>query len=404
MFRVLLYACACVAAYGQPLLDARTAVANALQRHPLLAAGSARITAAAGLQLQASLRPNPRAVFQTENWRFKGAPEFTPSTDVDTFLYASQLIETASKRKLRTEFAAAGVQRSQLERELTMKQIAGRVRIAYWAAVGAQRVRDLLEENVSTYDQIVRYHELRVREGAMAEADLLKVRLERERVAVAANSASLDARRALIELFRAMGETDFAPVRLTDQLEPVSPIPTFNEGDALANRTELKLAAQGVEQARANLRLQQSLARPDVEVLGGYKHTAGANTVIGGVQVSVPFANRNQGNIDAANSEIRVAESQAAATKALVTAEVRAAVAEAENRRGQLTNLLPGIVAQANEASRISQAAYREGGADLLRFLDTERVRIEAQAMYYRTLADYHQSLASLELALGVAP
>jgi outer membrane protein, heavy metal efflux system len=79
-------------------------------------------------------------------------------------------------------------------------------------------------------------------------------------------------------------------------------------------------------------------------------------------------------------------------------------MAEVQNRRRQLTDLFPGILSQANESSRISQAAYREGGSDLLRLLDTERVRIEAQLMYYRTLAEYRQSLATLDAASGVAP
>lgn len=406
MLRVLISAIACAAGVvlAQPALDLNTAVRSALDHHPLLAAGSAQIDAAAGLLTQASLRPNPRAAIQTENWRFKGAPQFSPSTEVDTFAYASQLFETASKRRLRTELAATGVRRSELNRELVAKQIAGRVRMAYWMAVGAQRVHDLFEENVGTFDQIVRYHELRVKEGAMAEADLLKVRLERERVAVAALAADLEAQRARIELQREMGETSFVEVRLTDALEPLPPMADASEDTALANRTELKLAQQAMEQAQANLKVQQSLARPDFEVVGGYKHTGGAGTVIGGVQVPLPFANRNQGNIASATADIRVAESQAAATRAIVLAEVRAAMAEVQNRRRQLTGLFPGIRSQANESSRISQAAYREGGWDLLRLLDTERVRIETEVLYYRTLAEYRQSLAALELALGVAP
>jgi outer membrane protein, heavy metal efflux system len=227
MLRVLLCAClACFAtARAQQSLDLKTAVASALDRHPLLAAGSARILSAEGLRTQAALRPNPVAVLQLENWRFRGAPEFVPSRDMDYFAFASQRIETAAKRRLRTELAGAARRRSELDRELTTKQIANRVKFAYWGAVGAQRVHDLLVENVETYDQIVRYHEIRVREGAMAEFDLLKVRLERERVAIAATAADLDAQRARIELYRAMGEADFPAVRLSDLLEPVAPVP-----------------------------------------------------------------------------------------------------------------------------------------------------------------------------------
>jgi cobalt-zinc-cadmium efflux system outer membrane protein len=406
MFKVVLCVCAgsFATAGAQQVLDLKTAVRTALEQHPLLAAGSARILSAEGIRAQAALRPNPLLTFQMENWRFRGSPEFQPGRDVDTFLYASQLLETASKRRLRTEAAAAAVRRSELDRELAGKQVAARVKTAYWAAAGAQRVADLLNENVGTFDQIVRYHELRVREGAMAEADLLKVRLERERVAVAATSAELDAQRARIELLRQMGASEFPPIRLADPVVPMPEAPSVDEAGALAQRTEIKLAAQAIEQAFANLRFEQAMGKPDVEVMGGYKHTAGVNTVIGSVQIPLPFGNRNQGNIASARAIVRAAESEAAAMRAVVMAEVRAAAAEVETRRRQLTVLLPVIVRDANESSEISQAAYREGGSDLLRFLDTERVRIEIQVMYYRTLAEYRQSIAALETAMGVAP
>lgn len=394
----------CATAQAQQTLDLKTAVAAAMDHHPLLAAGAARIASAEALRTQAALRPNPTATLQMENWRFRGAPEFVPSRDVDYFALASQRFETAAKRRLRTELAAAAAHRSELDRELTAKQIANRVKFEYWGAVGAQRVHDLLLENVETYDQIVRYHQLRVQEGAMAEFDLLKVRLERERVVISATAAELAAQRARIELFRAMGETEFPAVRLSDSLEPLAPVPPIREEDALANRTEVKLAAQFTEQARAFLRLQEALAKPDVDVMGGFKRTMGWNTMMGSVEIPIPFFNRNQGNIASAVAEIRATESDAAAARAVVLAEFRAAVAEVQNRRRQLTDFFPGILNQANESSRISQAAYREGGSDLLRLLDTERVRIEAQVMYYRTLAEYRQSLATLDAAAGVAP
>ncbi len=406
MIRVwLCFGAACVSTLcAQPALDLKSAVQTALERHPLLAAGGARIVSARGIEIQASLRPNPRAYLQTENWRFRGSPEFRPSNDVDTFAYVSQLFETGGKRQRRTDLAAAAVRRSELDRELIARQVAGRVKIAYWNAAGAQRVHELLLENVVTYDRIVHYHELRVREGAMAEADLLKVRLERDRVAIAANSAALEAERARIQLFREMGQAEFPEVRLADSLEPLVPLPDASEEIALANRVELQIAEAAVAQANANVRLQQALVRPDVEVLGGFKQTAGAGTVIGGVQIPLPFTNRNQGNVASAAADVKVAESEVAAERAVIAAEVRAALAEAKARRRQLTDLFPGILRQAAESSRISLAAYQEGGSDLLRLLDTERVRIETHVLYYRTLSEYRQSLAALETALGVAP
>ena len=342
-------------------------------------------------------------IIQTENWRAYGTPAFSANHDPDTYAYLSQVFETAGKRGRRVDLAAAAVRRSELENELLRKQVAGRVKLAYWNAVGAHRVHELLNENLDAFDQIVAYHEARVREGVMAEVDLLKVRLERERGAATANSAGLDSERTLIALYREMGMQTF-PAAVLEPLELPAALDLPDPLEALAQRTEVKLAEQQIELAHASLLLQQAGAKPDVDVLFGFKRTSGFSTLIGGVQMDLPFRNRNQGNVAASMAEVRVAESELAAMKAQVLAEARSARVEVELRGRQLSQLFPSILQHAQGTSRISQAAYREGGSDLLRLLDSERVRIDVQALYYRSLSEYRQSLVALETAMGVEP
>jgi outer membrane protein, heavy metal efflux system len=394
---------ACPAALAQDL-SLREAVDSALRSHPLLTASQERIDAAAGFKLQAGFRPNPRFIFQQENWRVdRSTPLFKPGRDLDTFLYVQQLFETGSKRARRVDLSAQEQRRAELARELIAREIAGRVKDSYWAATGAQRIADLVEESVKNYDRIVEYHTIRVREGVMAEADLLKVQLERDRVAAAANAAQLDAQRSRIALFRDMGLGDYPAGKLTDPVDggqPLEPDPAT----AVVNRTEVKLAQQNIEIARANSRLQTAYAKPDFEALFGYKRTNGFDTMLGGVQIPIPYFNRNQGNIAAADSGVRAADAELSAIKALVAAEVRAAGADAALKRKQITGLLPEILRKANESARIAEAAYREGGTELLRLLDAERVKIEANVQYVQTLAEYRRALAALETAMGVNP
>jgi outer membrane protein TolC len=405
MKRCCLLAVVSTAAAAPLDLSVREAVEQAIASHPLLAAASSRIEGSKGLERQAGLRPNPRLVLQTENLRAHGTPSFDYSRDADTFLYLTQPLETAGKRDRRREAAASDLRRAELERELLAHRIAGEVKRAYWTAAGAQRLHELLLETARNFRQVVEYHELRVREGAMAEADLLRVRLEGERLAINANSAALDRERARIRLLREMGRSRFDDVRLTEPLDPAAGLPPEGgAAQALENRPEVKLARQSLEHAGAALRLAQAEWKPDVELLAGYKRTAGFNTALAGVQFGLPFANRNQGRIAAASADLRAAASALAATEAVVRAEVASAQTESEMRRRQLAESLQALREHAAESSRIAQAAYREGGTDLLRLLDAERNRLEIEQLYYRTLAEYRQSIAALETALGVAP
>ena len=388
-------------------LSLREAVDSALRAHPLLTASQERIDAAAGVKLQSGLRPNPRFVFQQENWRVDTRkPSLQPGRDLDTFVYVQQLFETGAKRARRVDLSAQEQRRAELNRELLAREIAGRVKDSYWIAVGAQRVLTLLEESLANYGRMVEYHAIRVREGAVAEADLLKVQLERDRVAFAANAANLNAERARIALFRNMGLGEYPAGKLTEAIDPDTAAQTLagDPATAIANRTEVKIAQQQIDTARANTRLQAANAKPDFEALFVYKRTNGFDTLLGGVQVAIPYWNRNQGNIAAADAGVRAADADLAAAKALVAAEVRAAAADAALKRKQLTGLLPEILRKADESARIADAAYKEGGAELLRLLDAQRVRIEANAQFVETQVEYRRALAALETAMGVNP
>jgi outer membrane protein TolC len=390
------------AARAQTPLSLDAAIESARRAHPLLQAAPGRVAAAESDVVQSRLRPNPRLYIQSENWRAWSKPSLNPANDMDTFLYVSQALETGGKRTQRTAVAEARVRRALLDRELLERQIVHGVKQAYWAAAAAERIHEAAHANVTNFRAVVDYHENRVREGAMAEADLIKVRLEHERLQLAENMTELDANRSRIELFRAIGQTDFPAARLSEALEADIQPPAADPERALAERVELKIAREAREAAVAASRLQRALAKPDVEVLAGYKQTNGNPTVIGGLQWNLPLLNRNQGNIGAADAAIRVADADIAAQAAIVRAEVAAAAADVEIRRRQASTTLPRLRGQASESARIALAAYREGGADLLRLLDAERVRIEIDTLYYRTLGEYRQSVAALETAMGV--
>ncbi len=377
-------------------------MATALRQHPVLQTSEQRIRVAEGFRRQAGLMLNPRLILQSENTRPYGP--FVWLRDTDNFAYLQQTFETGGKRDRRVELATAGQRRAELERQLIERQIANRVKQAYWQAAGAHLALQLLDQDAARFEEIIRYHQARVTEGAIAEVDLIRVRVEGGRLAVSRNAASLDAERARIALQREMAAVEFPAVTLTSPLEPLPEMPVVNLAEIIDQRPEVRIARQTVEQARANLRLQQAQSKPNVDALFGYKRTAGFDTMLGGMQVDLPFANRNQGNIAAAVSEIRAAESSLAATEALVRAEVEAARREVEIRRSQLGGQLHAMREQAAEAARIAEASYREGATDLLRFLDAQRLRIETQLLYTRTLAEYRQSYAVLEAASGVAP
>jgi cobalt-zinc-cadmium efflux system outer membrane protein len=392
------------ALFAQARLTLADAVSEALTGNPQLSTAAARVAVAEGLRHQAGLGPNPRLILQSENTRFSGSPSFSYPRDADSYAFVAQTIEMGGKRQRRVDLTTENIHRSELEQQLQRQQIASRVSAAYWTAVGAVRNRDLLQQEVTNFERVVQFHRDRVREGAAPEVDLLRIEVERDRLTASARTAAQDAERARIALFREMGKTQFPPVEFADALEPARLVPILPIAEVLDRRPEMRISRAVIEQARASLRLQQANAKTDPDVQLGYKRTAGFNTLYAAVQIPLPVRNRNQGQIEAAVAEIKSAESSLAATEVLVRSDLEAAMKDYESRQKLLAETLQPMRDRADEVYRIADAAYREGGSDILRLLDAERTKIETQLAYTRSLTELQQSAVAVATAQGSLP
>jgi len=118
--------------------------------------------------------------------------------------------------------------------------------------------------------------------------------------------------------------------------------------------------------------------------------------------VTLPASDKNQGNRIAAEADIRREQQLLAAAEAEVRADYYGALQEYESRRAEFLNTLQPFREHAGNLSEIAAAAYAEGGTDLLRLLDAERARLDAELAWTRGLVDYRQSIVRLEAAEGV--
>ncbi len=386
-------------------LTLSAALREALASHPRLEISSARIDSAEGQLRQSATRPNPLFIYQSENLRAWQSPAYRYWQDSDHFFYLQQTLETASKRARRQDVARIVKDRAELEREMTAWQIAAQVRVAYWDAAATARVAKLYRQVGENYRETVAYHETRFREGAIAEGDLIRVQLEASRLALAGNSAVLDAEQARIRLQREMGRRNFTDLELSDVLEGGALLSNQHSvQDAFRQRPEMKLALKIGELTGVQTRLQQSLATPNVEGIFGYKRASGFDTLVVGVQVPLPVFNRNLGNIESSVAEQRAAYSAIRSTAALIAAEYEAVQRELTLRESQLGQAVTPLVERARENARVAEAAYRLGGTDILRLLDAQRQQLDAERLVIDAWAGFRQARAHLDTVLGVMP
>jgi outer membrane protein TolC len=389
---------------AQTALSLQQAVDKALESRASLKAEAERVTVAEGVKQQAGALPNPEFQFQNENLR----PGMRYGTDVDTLAYVVQPLDVLGKRGRRVDAAAQSVVRTQAEYDQARWQMVRDVKLSYWEARGAQEARDLLKATVATFQQLVDYHNARLSVGAIAEQDVLRVRLEGERLNITASLAALRAARAQSALLKAMGQANLTELALTEPIDAgVAPPATVDE--VLAQRPDMKVARAAVSEAEARARLQDVLARPDLTLTYGYKRTqlpgtlVGANTSIAAVTVKVPLFDRNAGNRAAAAAEARRQAQLLTATETGVVADFHAASQDYEMRRSEVVATLQPLREHADNISSIAQAAYTQGGGDLLRLLDAQRAQLDAQLAWVEGMVEYQESVVNLESAEGVA-
>ncbi len=387
---------------AQTPLSLAEAVSIALSHRPEIRAAADRTTAAAFQRKQAGLIPNPRIFLQSEDLR---GSHFSFWKNSETFAYVGETLETSGRRAGRIATATQGLEGSRLRAEQVRLEIALHVRQTYWRALAAQFLARLYREDGSYFRQIIAYHEARFHEGKLAEVDLLRVRLEGERVHAAEARAQLESERAFLDLEREMASPDRTDWKLTEPFEALgAPAPAPPGADPVLLRVEGQAAHQAIAAARANLQLQKASGRPDLEALAGYKRNLGDDTGLVGLQWNLPLFDRNQGAVAAASADNRAAEEDYAAVRQQLAAQLSIAQREYDLDREQYLDTFKPLRDQAVQISDITRAAYNEGGLDLVRLLDAERVRIEAEVSWAEALESYHQSVVALEYAEGVQP
>lgn len=401
-----------VGAYSQGTtarrLTLNEAVEHARQHHPLIVAAKQRVAIAEAEKLESGLRPNPSLTVSGENFPLGPTRQgFDFSSGVDWFATYAQTFETGGKRHLRVSLAEHNLEAAQAEASAVERRVVYEVKVTYQRAANARLRIELLRENHNNLDQLVGLNEVRVKEGYTAEGDLIKARLEAQRVEFQMRRAGLDFERAKIELLRAMGAGSFEDGDLSFEIAEELTFQPVSLNAALLQEAAMRLpqaqAAQArVDRALALLRLEQARVRPDITASVGYKRNGPDNALYAAVSVPLPIYNRNQAMIARAQSEVEAAQAELRYTRNVVLAELAAARRAVELNQKQVESLRADFLLLADESRSVSLAAYREGAVDLLVLLDAQRVRSQAQELYFQSLYDYQLAIHELERAAGI--
>ncbi len=339
--------------------------------NPRIAGPQAQADAARALVGQARLRPNPEVSLEVENIAGSGA--FSGLSATEYTLSIGQRLELGDKRGTRVRAAQAGANLADLRADLADVDLAFFVRERYLVATAAAARVELARDVVTRNEELARIAGLLVEVGRepplralRAEAALAEARAELE----AADAASVAARVALASLWGEQSRPPTVPASFP-AIDPPGLLLAATDGLALkVARAESRVAA-------AEIARERSLRVPDPVVSGGVRRFAESNdnAFLVGVSIPLPFSNRNQGSIAAAEAEFRAASAREAVALADFEQAVTRARAQFLAAEMRVETLSATSLPQAEEALRLVRIGYRNGRFALIEVLSAAEAR-----------------------------
>lgn len=387
-------------------LTLEAVVTSALAQHPAIAAARARVDAARGTARQAALWPNPVGTFWLENSAFPGSPR--AGLDREASVYGTVPLEPLFQRRPKMLEMAEETAAATAVAETVRRQVARDAARAFFRVALAQAAVAAAEETRANLDQVVAFNEARVREGAAPEGDLIRVRVEVDR-------ATTDLVLAEVELTRARGDlwlfVDSGRSPETLRVRPpsagdlrVSPPLAELLASARTLRPEVMSARARVAASAAATEYEQRLSVRQLGGTFGVKSTAGRQSLIAGVSVTVPLFDRNQGAVQRAAAERIAAEQELAWASRTVDAEVQTSFAAVERLRARVAEVQHTVVERAEAARAVALAAYREGATTVLQVIDASRALADARLSYARLVLAEREGRFDVLLASGNDP
>lgn len=302
-----------------------------------------------------------------------------------------QLIYIGGKKRNGIRMANANAELSELEFADLMRNLKLALRQTYYGLYYQNLSYSSILKQLSNLDSLVVSHQTQVLKGNIAMKDLvrlqsLELNLKNQKTQLYENIVDFQGQLALIT----GTPSTIVPVPAKNELIVYQSNITFKNDSlnrlALVNRTDLQIAQKQADISNLNIKLQKSLAIPDLTVgaewdqLGGaFKNQIGIN-----LEIPLPFWNRNQGNIKIAEAQFGEASAQKQLMGNKVVSEVSAAIKKWQEANENFRFLGKSSLQNLEDVQNGIFKNFRNGNLSLIEFTDF-------MESYHSTLMQYYQ-------------
>jgi cobalt-zinc-cadmium efflux system outer membrane protein len=380
----------------------------ALGNNPLIEQAAAGVAAAQGRARQAGLYPNPSVGLN--------ADEVAPGPIIrygEWGFFIQQDIVLGGKLSKDRRTVEQDVVSANIQAEAQRLRVLTIVRQRFYQALAAERAVKVRTQLLTLARQAVSTSQQLKNVGQADEPDVLEIEIELQRAEIAL--AEGQSRQAQIwkQLAAAVGDADLSLAPLAGAVED---LPTIQLDQALStllrDSPEIKLAQTAIVRAETVLERARVEKIPNLDLRGGLRYNrelleTGQRPV--GLEgfidagVRIPLFDRNQGNVAAAEAELRAAKREVDRVSlallsrfAEVAKEYSVALTAAEKYR---TTMLP----RAERAYDLYMANVRQMAAAYPQALIAQRTLFQLQDEYNALLARVWSLAADIQGLLLIA-
>ncbi len=348
------------------------------------------------------------AQFMYRGWQVPLEAPWDFNRAMNMFMF-SQPLPGRGKRALRSDIATQAVASAKALLEAKRREVAARVRSAYYDLLLSGDEIRLHHEQVALARQALESARIRYTVGRVPQQDVLKAQIALTRLVghlIEFEQAGLLARATLNTL---MGRLPDASLEVGGDYHAPSALPSLTELEriAIARRPELIAAQSEIKRDELAAQLARKAYTPDFTVSAGYMLLPSGspvrNNYMAELTVSLPWLNRRKhdSEISQARAEAELQRAEYDGLRAVVLHQIQEALVRAQSAK-RLADLYKSTLRpQAQATFKAANAAYQTDRTDFLNLLDSQNTMLEVEYAYYRALAEFERRLADLELAVG---
>ncbi|PPD35991.1 MAG: transporter [Methylomonas sp.] len=344
-----------------------------LESHsPALATARAQQESAQAALITAGAYPNPELEVGGGSSTGIGPGALSGSNEQ---IALAQPLDLPYIREARRKVAEAGISSADEARHYVWLTVLSQVRLAFFDILRRQAELQVNIENELLLSQIRDKIRLKVEVGEAPRYEQVKSEAEALNALKLRQSAETRVQDAKSALRQILGSALPYDYEAEGDLPPPEVLPALEtlRGEVLDKQPGLRQFRANVEKAQAKIRFEKDLRYPQPTLKAGAQRDPGLEQWQLNLVLPLPIWNQRQGPIAEATAELKQAEAQLSQQEFAIIRELENAYNRYRIAHQQVETFDAGLLAQAESALKVAEAAYRLGQRGIIDYLDAQR-------------------------------